>query len=403
MNTPLLRIPPLSTASRSEPPVARQRPTSYRPGAVRGSALGGALAAVLALAACGGAAEDAEVGAAGPSSASSPPAGEEAPLTPERCAQNEAAGAITYITGYQWQASAGILEEVAAEGLGYYDALCLDVSIQPGTGDTAQNASLVAAGTAQVTSVGNEAEILTARAGGSDVTGIATLGHVPIATLMTMPEITELGQLEGTVLGQKGGLPPPIRAMLVNEGVDVDAIQQVVVGYDPSILPRGQVQSLTGYKSNEPALLADAGEQVTLWNPEDYGVTGSFAAMAVNPDFLADHPTAAQDFLRATLRAFAHCQEEPQECVDLAAERDETGTYDVAHNLDVWAAEQELVASSTPAGTPVGHLDPEKTRAEAEDVVASGLLEPDPDVEAAFDDAVLAEVYDGDTLVWPVP
>jgi len=377
--------------------MAPPRSTTHRPGPARRSTLGAALAAVLALTACTSAESP-----AGPTTDSST-AGDSAALTAGRCAENKAAGAITYVTGYQWQSSAGILEEVAADELGYYADLCLDVTIQPGTGDTAQNASLVAAGTAQVTTVGSEAEILTARAGGSDVTGIATLGHVPIATLMTMPDVTDLQQLEGTTLGQKGGLPPPLRAMLVNKGVDVESIKQVVVGFDPSVLPRGQVQSLTGYKSNEPALLADAGEQITQWDPEDAGVTGSFAAMAVNPDFLSEHPTAAQDFLRATLRAFAYCQGRAQECVSFAAARDQTGGYDVDHNLDVWETEQRLVTSATPPGTPRGYLDPAKTRAEAADVVASGLLDPDPDVEAAFDDSVLAEVYHGETVVWPVP
>lgn len=385
--------------------MAPPRSTTGRPGPARRSALRDALAAVLALTAYTSA--DSPAGpTTGPSPADSSTAGDGAALRAERCAEHEAAAAITYVTGYQWQSSAGILEEVAADELGYYEDLCLDVTIQPGTGDTAQNASLVAAGTAQVTSVGNEAEILTARAGGSDVTGIATLGHVPIATLMTMPDVTDLRQLEGTTLGQKGGLPPPLRAMLVNEGVDVESIEQVVVGFDPSVLPRGQVQSLTGYKFNEPALLADAGEQVTQWDPEDAGVTGSFAAMAVNPDSLADHPTAAQDFLRATLRAFAYCQGQAQKCVGFAAAREQTGGYDVDHNLDVWKTEQRLVISATPSGTPLGYLDPARTRAEAADVVVSGLLDPDPDpdpdVEAAFDDSVLAEVY-GETMVWPVP
>lgn len=375
--------------------MAPPHPTARRARPARRSVSVAAVVAVLTLAACGGA------DSAAPATGSSASSGGAA-VTPERCAANRAAGTITYVTGYQWQASAGILDEVAAAELGYFKDVCLDVTLRPGTGDTAQNAALVAAGTAQITAVGNEAEILTARAGGSDVTGIATLGHVPIATLMTMPDITDLQQLEGTTLGQKGGLPPPIRAMLVNKGVDVDAIKQVVVGFDPSVLPRGQVQSLTGYKSNEPALLAGAGKQVKQWNPEDAGVTGSFAAMAANPDFLAKHPTAAQDFLRATLRAFAYCRDKAKECVGFAGKRDQT-TYDLAHNVDVWNAEQRLVISATPPGTPIGYLDPAKTRAEAADVVSSGLLHAVPDVAAAFDDSLLAEVYDGDTLVWPVP
>ena len=209
--------------------------------------------------------------------------------------------------------------------------------------------------------------------------------------------------LHGVSSGAALALGPFQCAMLVNEGVDVESIEQVVVGFDPSVLPRGQVQSLTGYKSNEPALLADAGEQVTQWDPEDAGLTGSFAAMAFNPDSLADHPTAAQDFLRAALRAFAYCQGQAQEYVGFAAAPEQTGGYDIHHNLDVWKTEQRLVTSATSPGTPLSYLNPARTRAEAADVGASGLLDPDPDVEAAFDDSALAEIYAGETVVWPVP
>lgn len=73
--------------------------------------------------------------------------------------------------------------------------------------------------------------------------------------------------------------------------------------------------------------------------------------------------------------------------------------------LQEWVPHQRWAGgvdtSTTPSGTPPGYLDPAMTRAEAADVVASGLL--DPDVDAALDDPVLVEVYDGETVVWLVP
>ena len=366
------------------------------------TAVRGASAVAMAAVALAGCTSTSETT---PGSSSSSSGGERS-ISKERCAQNEAAGKITYITGYYSQASVGILEEIAAADLGYYRDLCLDVEIQQGQGDTAGNAKLVAAGTAQLSALGNATEVLTAQDNGSDVVGIATMGHVPIATLMTMPDITDLKQLDGTTLGQKGELPAPIEAMLVDAGVDVGSIEQVKVGFDPSVLPRGQVRSLTGYKSNEPDLLAQQGEEVTQWNPEDFGVSGSFAAMSANKDFLAEHPTAAQDFMRASLHAFEHCRADQQaakECVDLAAERDTTGAYDVKHNLEVWRTESGLVASSTPDGQPVGFLDLAATKAEAADAVTAGQLKSVPDLGKAFDGSTMAAVHDGTTLVWPAP
>lgn len=352
-------------------------------------------ALLVSLAACSGDAESAEDTPAGALA-------EGAAISAERCEANKAAGTITYITGYQYQASAGILEALAADSLGYFDAMCLDVVIQPGTGDTAGNAQLVAAGTAQVTSLGNDAEALKAVAGGIEVLGVATYGHVPIATLMTGTDITSLTQLEGTTLGHKGSLPAPLRAMLVSEGVDLDAITQVEVGYDPTVLPRGQVQSLTGYKSNEPLLLEAMGEAVTLWNPEDYAISGSFGTIVVNPEFAAAHPTAVEDYLRASLHALAYCTDNGAECVGFAADVAESG-YDEEHNLKIWGVESGLVTSSTPEGSPVGFFDAALTTSEGQALIDSGELDALPPVEDVFDPSFLTSIYDGTTLVWPAP
>ncbi|WP_432574220.1 ABC transporter substrate-binding protein [Kineococcus sp. SYSU DK005] len=353
-----------------------------------------ALAAAALLAGCSGPSGDAGDPA--------PAASRGSAVSAERCAQNEAAGTVTYVTGYQFQASASILDPVAAEALGYFDALCLDVRIQPGSGETAQNAQLVAAGTAQVSSIAGASDVLVNVGNGVDVTAVALFGHVPVATLMTRPDVTDLEQLEGTVLGQKGALPVTIEAMLRTAGVDVAKVEQVVVGYDPSVLVRGQVRSLTGYKSNEPLTLRALGEEVTQWNPEDYGVPGSMATTIVNPAFLAEHPTAVQDFLRAQLHAYAYCEQHAAECVGYAAESSQAG-YDVEHNEQVWRTEAQLVDGSQPAGQPLGAIDVATVRAEAEFLVRMGQIDAVPDVDALVDEDVVAGLYSGTELLWPAP
>ncbi|CAN5146146.1 ABC transporter substrate-binding protein [soil metagenome] len=351
-----------------------------------------ALSAASALSGCSGS----------PSGPATPAASAGSAISAERCAENKAAGPITYITGYQYQASASILDVVAATQLGYFDALCLDVTIQPGTGDTAGNAQLVAAGTATFTDLGGDADLLRARENGVDVTGIATYGQVPIATLMTMPTVTDLKQLDGTTLGQKGQLPPEIQTMLVDAGADLSTITQVVVGYDPSILPRGQVQSLTGYKSNEPLTLKAQGTDVKTWNPEDYGIPGTFGTVAANPAFAKANPTATQDFLRASLHAYDQCLTNAAECVGFAAALSGAG-YDAEHNVQVWNTETGLVASGQPTGTPVGSLNTDLLARESAFLVKGGVLATAPDLTAATDPSFVAAIYDGTSLIWPAP
>ncbi|QWT24771.1 ABC transporter substrate-binding protein [Subtercola sp. PAMC28395] len=348
--------------------------------------------AALALSGCSGSA----------SAPATPAASAGSAISAERCAANKAAGPITYITGYQYQASASILDVLAAKQLGYYDALCLDVTIQPGTGDTAGNAQLVAAGTATFTDLGGDADLLRARENGVDVTGIATYGQVPIATLMTMPTVTDLKQLNGTTLGQKGQLPPEIQTMLVDAGADLASITQVVVGYDPSILPRGQVQSLTGYKSNEPLTLKAQGTEVKTWNPEDYGIPGTFGTVAANPAFIKANAGTTEDFLRASFHAYDYCLTNAAECVGFAAALSGAG-YDTDHNVQVWNTETALVSGAQPAGTPLGSLNADLLAKESAFLVKGGVLTAAPDLTAATDPSFLAAIYTGTNLVWPAP
>ena len=46
-------------------------------------------------------------------------------ISPERCEANKKAGSITYLTGYDYAAAAGIIDVVVADQLGYFKKMCL--------------------------------------------------------------------------------------------------------------------------------------------------------------------------------------------------------------------------------------------------------------------------------------
>lgn len=319
-----------------------------------------------------------------------------------RCSANQAAGRITYITGFQFQADASILDVVAADAKGYFADLCLDVGIRPGTGDPASTARLVAAGTATIAGLGSDSDLITAAAHGVKVTGVATYGHVGAGTLLTAPGITDLKQLEGKTLGYKGVMPPDISAMLRRAGVDEKKIKEVAVGYDPTILPRGQVQALTAYKSNEPLTLRSKGFRFRQWNPEAYGVRGTFGLLVANPGFARRHPTAVEDFLRATLRGYRYCLRAASECVHDAAKRSQAG-YDAGHNIAVWRTESAMIRRSQPAGTPLGDIAVRQFAPEIARLRRYHLIDGRPDMAAFVDPALVRAIYRGTRLVWPAP
>ncbi|GAA2587584.1 ABC transporter substrate-binding protein [Winogradskya consettensis] len=328
-------------------------------------------------------------------------------ISADRCEKNKAAGEIVYLSGYQWQASASILEYAAAEKLGFFDDLCLNVTLQAGTGDVAQNTKLLAGGQVTFSPVSQQ-DILTANSHYIEVQGISSYSNVDLEILMTMPDVKDLKQLDDTTLGQKGAMPVGVQAMLMKAGAKYDTIQQTVVGYDPSVLPKGEVKSLTGFISNEPVALKAAGENVTVWRPSDYQVPGSLGSMAVNPEFAETNPTATEDVLRAALHAYEYCTEHAAECVKFTADLDKANPasygYDAAANVGIWNTETKVVKDSLKAGTPLGTIDTGNVQSLATMLNEYTQTEITPEeAEDEFSPEFIKNIYDGDKLIWPAP
>src|SRR5687768_11765067 len=144
-------------------------------------------------------------------------------ISAARCAENKAAGKITYLSGYQFQSSASILEFVAADRLGYFKDLCLTVDLKPGSGYTAQNSKLLAGGQATVSAISQQ-DVIQAQANGIDIRGISSYSNAGLEILMTNKNITALPQLDGKVVGHKGYVSASVRAMMTKAGVKWDSL-----------------------------------------------------------------------------------------------------------------------------------------------------------------------------------
>lgn len=321
-----------------------------------------------------------------------------------RCKQNEKAGKITYLSGYYWQASASILEVIAADRLGYFKDLCLDVDLKPGSGDVSQNAKLLAGGKVQVGPL-SEQDILTSNASGLKVLGVSSYSDAGLDVLMTNPSVTSLKQLKGKTIGQKGWVPVGVQAMLAQAGVAMKDVKQVKVGYDPGILPRGQVDGLVGFASNEPNQLSAQDKPVKVWQPADYKVPGSLGSYAVNPAFATAHPTAVEDFLRAVFRAFDHCSESAHVDECIGYQHDRAGAEDdKEHETAVWRTEAKMVADSPLPGK-FGSIDQANVKALVglENTYAGQHIDPATAL-GWFDGSYADKVVDASgEVVWPAP
>ena len=157
------------------------------------------------------------------------------PITAARCAANKAAGKITYLSGFDFAASASIVDVLVAKQKGYFADLCLDVEVSPSFSTT--NYPLIASNAAQFSSGGSFSEVLSYGAkNDADFRVLAVEGKTGIDTLIVKDgKAPTIDDLKGTTIGIKGALPSGVKAMLLAHGLveGKDFQTALLDGFDP--------------------------------------------------------------------------------------------------------------------------------------------------------------------------
>ncbi len=333
------------------------------------------------------------------------------PFPADRCAANEAAGTITYLSGFDFAATASIVDVVLAEERGYFDELCLDVELEPSF--STDNYAIVAGGEAEFASGGSFSEVVKfADANDADVVAVDVEGRTAIDSLILKPgTAAALEDLRGTTIGVKGAIPASVAAMLAGAGLQEGTDYQTVLldGFDPlAHYELDGIVGFPGYKSNEPGRLERAGLPFDLFDPTEYDVPGSFGVIFTTRGFLDEHPTAAQDFLRATMRGLADAIADPAAAAETAMAMVEAGGNPNFLSPETesfrWQTDAALIQESTPDGTGYGVPDVDLLGAEVEAYAGVGVFGEgaSPDYSDHVDVAPLAGVYDdAGVVIWP--
>ena len=209
----------------------------------------------------------------------------------------------------------------------------------------------------------------------------------------------------------KGKLPPSIAAMLAGagliEGTDYDTVP--LEGFDPTAhIAIPSIVGFPGYKSNEPGQLERAGIDFTLFDPTEYDVPGSFGVLYTNRTFLTEHPSAAQDFVRAAMAGLADAIADPAAASAIAVElingNGNPNFLSPEGETFRWETESKLIVDTTPDGTGVGVPDPAVLQDELDTYAGVGLFGDGetPKAEDWIDAAIIASVYaDDGSIIYP--
>ncbi|HUC35984.1 MAG TPA: ABC transporter substrate-binding protein [Acidimicrobiales bacterium] len=322
-------------------------------------------------------------------------------LPAAQCTTNRAAGTMTYASPFGFDASAGILDVFAAQRLGYFSDMCLEVDIV--TSSTTPY-ELVSAGTATVSNIGSAADDLAQVASGADIEAVATYGDTSDYALLTQPSITKLRQLEGKTFAYHSTVPVAITEMFQAAGVAVSKLRAIdTQDYDPDQLIQGHESALQAYQSNEPLTLRAQGAKFHEFTPSQFGIRGTFNVQVFNKPFLEQHPKAVADFMRAELHAFYYCSSHQSSCISIEqGYANAAGSeYEVSHEKAVWKLESALALHHTLAGVGVGVESRTEWQPEATAIRHYGLVRLVPSLLEWENTTIVASLYRGTTLVWP--
>ncbi|MFC5406547.1 ABC transporter substrate-binding protein [Cohnella soli] len=316
-----------------------------------------------------------------------------------RIAANKKAGKITYGTSFYYAASPPDANAVIADELGYFKELGLDVEVIPGL--EGEQMKMLAAGRIQFTASGTASTVIQSVANGAEIKGIAVMSPVTIGALMVLDKsgIKSPKDLEGKTVGYKGALPASFKAMFKNAGADISKIKLVSVGFDPTILNTADVDAITVFKSNEPNAMEKLGFKVRLLDPKDYGVNSSSGVVVANNDFVNKYPTAAEDVLRALLKAQEYIASHQDETIKILAGRSET-TYNVETETNRLKVEMGIIASSQVSGFGIGLHTAKQWQDEIDMLVNTDSIKKAVPVDQVMDNKLISNIYDGDKLIW---
>jgi len=216
-----------------------------------------------------------------------------------------------------WITGGNQIGEIAAKRLGYFADEKIDFAIQPG-GPNIDGVAIVASGRYEVGQVSSSPSLMLAASQGLPVVCFAVGAQQHPYAFFSLPRapIKTPQDMIGRKIGVQATGQVLLTALLRKNGIPEDKVQKVIIGSDMTPLVSGQVDAITGWRTNTTALkiLGPDYLAMPLW---DNGVKLYALPYYTTADFLKSSPEVLAGFLRATGRGWAYVKDNPEKAVDL--------------------------------------------------------------------------------------
>lgn len=216
-----------------------------------------------------------------------------------------------------WLASNGIIGEVAAKNLGYYEEEGITLEVTPG-GPGVDGVASVASGRAAVGQLSSSPSLMLARSAGIPVKAFAAGYQKHPFTYFSRADnpIREPKDMIGQTIATQPTAVILLRALLAKNGIDESEVEIVNMGSDMNQLMTGQAAAVTGWLTNTNALdvIGDDRVDMMLW---DTGIQLYANVYYTTDQALAEQADVLAGFLRATARGWGHVKANPEEGVDM--------------------------------------------------------------------------------------
>lgn len=297
--------------------------------------------------------------------------------------------AITFMAGFRAQANLPFVAVYVADAKGYFAEEGLKVDIRHSAGQD-EHLKLLLSKEIEFTT-GTAAQVLARRADGLPVKAVALFGQRGDQGFVARADsgIEGPADFRGRTVGFKAGVvPAELKALLATAGMTEDDVQLQGVGFDPRVFIEGGVDVYPVFLSNEPYAIRNAGVDIEVFDPADYGVATLGLTFLAHEDTVTDDRELARRFLRAALRGAHYAAEHVEEAVTITLEHAEGA--DFAHQQ--YLLETDLENAQRTDG--IGRSDTGQWEALQQTLLDFGALEEPTDAAAAMETSFVDALYD---------